>query len=104
MRGEERLRADLPNQVLGDRPGDGDAVEGRGAAADLSRITKPRSVALFMMLAVSFISTMKVERPKARSSELHARRRCVDHPDVCAVGRDDTHLRHQGDQGHLAGA
>ena len=38
-----------------------------------SRMTRLRSVALFMMLAVSFISTMRVERPVARSSEAPTR-------------------------------
>ena len=53
-------------EVFDDGPGDGDAIEGGGTAAD--RTMRERGVALLRMLAVSCISTMKVERPRARSS------------------------------------
>jgi hypothetical protein len=66
--GEEGARADLscrcsatlqamlrPSKVLVPRP-------------ISSRMTRLRSVALLRMLAVSFISTMKVDWPRARSS------------------------------------
>ena len=62
--GEEGAAADGVVQVLGDGPGDGEAVEGAGAAADLVEDDSERSVAWLRMMAVSLISTMKVDWPR----------------------------------------
>jgi hypothetical protein len=67
--GEQRLGAVVLVQVLDDRPGQRQAVEGGGAAADLVEDHQALGlVAWCRMLAVSIISTMKVDSPRARSS------------------------------------
>ena len=68
VRREERARADHVVQVLGDRPRDRQAVEGRRAATDLVEDDEraPRRVA--QDGGVSRISTMNVDSPRDRLS------------------------------------
>ena len=68
MRGEQRAAAVDLVQMFDRRPGDGEPVEGRGAAADLVEDDQGAVARLIEDAAVSTISTMKVERPRARSS------------------------------------
>ena len=49
-----------------------------------SRITKARSSAWFKIAAVSTISTMNVERPRARSSEAPTRLKSCETAPICA--------------------
>ena len=81
--GEQRARADRVVQVLDDRPGDGQAVVGAGAAADLVQDDQERSVAWWRMVAVSIISTMNV-RLAAREVVVRADagEDAVDQPDA----------------------
>ena len=60
--------------ALQHRPGDGEPVIGRGAAPDLIEDDERlRGVACARIAAVSIISTMNVERPRARLSEAPTR-------------------------------
>ena len=68
MRGEQRAAAIALVQMLDRRPGDGQSVEGGGAAADLVENDQRPHAGLIEDTAVSTISTMKVEWPRARSS------------------------------------
>src|SRR6202048_3187748 len=63
-----------------------------------------RSVALFTMLAVSFISTMKVDWPRARSSfaPTRVKMRSTIPISALAAGDEAAHLRHQHNQRDLA--
>jgi hypothetical protein len=89
-------------------PGDGlrqrHAVEGRGAAADLVHQHQTRSVALCRMAAASVISTMKVERPEARSSEAPMRVwiASIGPSRAAPAGTEAAAVRQQHDQRHLA--
>ena len=85
VRREQRARADAIVEVLGDRPGDRQAVEGRRAAADLVEDHQARRVAWWRMLAVSIISTMKVEWPRARLSDAPTRVKTRSHNPMRAV-------------------
>ena len=69
-----------------------------------SRMTRLRSVAWLRMAAVSTISTMKVERPAARSSPAPTRLNRRSTMPICAVFRrhEGAHLRQDGDQRVLA--
>ena len=69
VRGEEGFGAAVLVDVFDHGPGEGEAVVGGGAASDLVEQDELRGVAVFRMAAVSVISTMKVERPRARLSE-----------------------------------
>ena len=76
VRGEQRLRprARVGRQVLGDRPGDAQAVEGRRAAADLVEDDEAaRRRACAGCCAVSCISTMNVDWPRAMLSDAPTR-------------------------------
>ena len=66
--GEEGAAAVDLVEMLDRRPGDGEAVEGRRAAADLVEDDEGMRPPGLRIAAVSTISTMKVERPRARSS------------------------------------
>ena len=55
-------------QMLDRRPRDGEAVESGGAASDFIQDDERAVARLLRMAAVSTISTMKVERPRAMSS------------------------------------
>ncbi len=66
--GKEGAAADFVMEVFRDTPGDGQAVECGGAAPDFVENHEAAAVALLRMFAVSFISTMKVDCPRARSS------------------------------------
>ena len=68
VRGEEGAALVLLMQMLGGRPGDGRPIERRLPRPISSRMTRLLSVAWLRIAAVSCISTMKVERPAARSS------------------------------------
>ncbi len=70
---EQRPAADLVVHRLDHRPGDREPVIGRGAAADLVEDDEALGVACARIAAVSTISTMKVERPRARLSEAPTR-------------------------------
>ena len=67
-------------------------------------MTKLRSVACAMIAAVSTISTMKVERPRARLSDAPTRLNSRSTRPKVARGRGNVRarLREQGDQGVLA--
>ena len=69
MGGEQGVGAGLLDQLAGDRPGQGRPSKVEVPRPISSISTRLCSVALCRMLAVSVISTMKVERPPARSSE-----------------------------------
>jgi hypothetical protein len=65
--------------VLHHGPGQRQAVVGGGAAADLVEHHELRAVAVFRITAVSVISTMNVDRPRARlSGRADAREDAVD--------------------------
>ena len=84
MRGEQGAAAIDLVQMLDRRPGDRQAVEGRVPRPISSRMTKERSVAWLRMAAVSTISTMKVERPRARSSAAPTRLNRRSTTPICA--------------------
>ena len=68
MRREQREAAARLDQVARDGPREREAVEGRRAAADFVHQHQDSRVAPFRIAADSVISTMNVERPRARSS------------------------------------
>ena len=103
MGGEQGPAADRVVDVLGDRPGQRDAVEGAGAAADLVEDHQAAGVALFRMLAVSVISTMKVLWPRLSSSVAPTRAKRRSTMPIRAAGGDEAaDLRQDGDQRDLA--
>ena len=68
MGGKEGLGPQLQRAVLQHRPGDGHAVKGAGAPADLVQNEEAALVAQRRISLTSFISTMKVDWPLERSS------------------------------------
>ena len=92
-------------EVFGDGPGDGETVEGGGAAADLVEDDeRSLSVAWLRMRAVSLISTMKVDWPRERSSDAPTRQKMRStRPSVARFRRDiSADPRDHGDEGDLA--
>ena len=69
-----------------------------------SRMMRLRSVALFRMFAVSFISTMKVDWPRERSSLAPTRVKMRSARPISALlrGHVAADLRHEREQRHLA--
>jgi len=67
--GEERLGVAVLMDEFDDGPGDGETVVGGGAAADLVEEDERARGCGIENGGVSVISTMKVERPRARLSE-----------------------------------
>ena len=100
VRGEQRLRPRrrVRREVLGDRPGDAQAVEGRRAAADLVEDDEAaRRRACAGCCAVSCISTMNVDWPRAMLSEAptRAKMRSTIGSFACARRHERAGLRHQ---------
>ena len=68
--GKQRKRIDLTGEVVSCSPGQGQAVEGACSAPHfIPSIPGSGPWRLFRIFAVSVISTIKVERPPARSSD-----------------------------------
>jgi hypothetical protein len=76
-------------EVFGDGPGEAQAVEVLVPRPISSRMTSERSVALLRMLAVSVISTMKVDWPRESVVGADAGEDAVDEADGGAVGGDE---------------
>ena len=107
VRREERLRprASVRGQMLGDGPGEAQAVERGGAAADLVEDDQAaRASRVCRMLAVSCISTMNVDWPRAMLSDAPTRAKMRSTIGSFAVARrhERAGLRHQADQRRLA--
>ena len=99
---EESAGAGVFLQMFDDGPGDGEAVEGGGATADL--VEKDEAGRCAGEDAGDFAHlTRKVERPRARLSAAPMRGRWVGERSFgLARGNEGAHLRHQDDQRGLA--
>jgi len=90
-------------QVFGDAPGNRDAVVGGRAPSYFIQQDQAGGRILLMMLAVSFISTMKVDSPPLRLSDAPTRVKILSVRGILAVSQG-TKLpiwAHQGDEGGL---
>ena len=99
-----RAEAALVRAVFQHGARDGHAVKGGRAAAYLVRMSREAGVACFNIFAISFISTMKVDWPEARSSDAPMRVNTLSTMPMVALfaGTKGAYLRHEHDERRLA--